>query len=60
MDGVKDLAAIIGLHNQLRTARSVLGDDAHKTYGQIDDCVTTLARGRATWVPSGRGLESRA
>ena len=60
MDGVKNLAAVIGLHNQLRTAKSVLADDAHKTYGQIDGCVTTLARGRATWVTSGRELESRA
>ena len=54
MDGVKDLAAIIGLHNHLRMARSVLVDDAHKTYGQIDECITPLARGRATWVTRGR------
>jgi hypothetical protein len=61
MDGVKDLAAVVGLHNHLRTARSVLVDDAHKTYGQIDDCVTTLARERATWVTRSRvELESRA
>ena len=60
MDGVKDLAAVIGLHNQLRTAKSVLVH-VHKTYGQIDDFVTTLARGRATWVTRGRvELESRA
>ena len=44
MDGVKDLAAVIGLRNQLRTTKSVLVDDAHKTYRQIDDFVTTLAR----------------
>ncbi len=61
MDRVKDLAAVIGLHNQLRTAKRVLVDDAHKTYGEIDDFVTTLARGRTTWVTSGRvELESRA
>jgi hypothetical protein len=38
-----------------------LVDDAHKTYGRIDDFVTALARGRATWVTRGRvQLESRA
>jgi hypothetical protein len=61
MDGVKDLAAVSGLHNQLRTAKSVLVDDAHKTYGRIDYRVTPLAGGRATLVTSGRvDLESRA
>jgi hypothetical protein len=61
MDGVKVLVAVIGLHNQLRMAKSVLVDDAHKTYGQIDDFVTTLAGGRATSVTSGRvELESKA
>ena len=38
-----------------------LVDDAHKTYGRIDDFVTTLARGRATWVARGRvELETKA
>ncbi len=44
MDGVKDLAAVIGLHTQLRTAKGVLVDDAHKTYGPIDHFVATLRR----------------
>ena len=38
-----------------------LVDEAHKTYGRIDDFVTTRARGHATWVARGRvELESRA
>jgi hypothetical protein len=60
MGGVKDLA-VNSLQTQLRTAKSVLGGDAHETYEQIDDFVTTLACGRATWVTSGRvELEGKA
>jgi len=64
MDGVKDLAAVIGLHNQLRTAERHVDtpvDDARKAYGRIHYRVTPLAGGRATSVTSGRvELESRA
>ena len=44
MDITTDLAAVTVLHDQLRTANRVLVDGAYKTYGQIDDFVTTLAR----------------
>ncbi len=60
MDGITDLAAVIGLHSHLRTAKSVLVDNAHKTYGQINNFGTTLARGPAMWVNGGRELERRA
>lgn len=59
MDGVKAFVAVIGLHHQLRAAKSVRADDAHKTCGLIDDFVTTLVRGHATWVAAGCELERR-
>ena len=61
MDISTDPAAVTVLPDQLRTAKRVLVDDAHKMYGQIDDFVTTLVRGHATWVTRGRGeLEGEA
>jgi hypothetical protein len=60
MNDVKNLAAVIGFHNQLHTAKSVLVDDEHKTCRRID-FITILARARATWVTSGRvELEGKA
>jgi hypothetical protein len=61
MDITNDLAAATVLHDQLRTANRVLVDGAYKTYGQIDDFVTTRARGYSTWDTSDRvELESKA
>jgi hypothetical protein len=61
MDITTDLAAVTVLRDQLRTANRVLVDGAYKTYGQIDDFVTTLARWCSTWDTSARvELESKA
>ena len=60
MDITTDLAAVTVLHDRLCTAKSVLVDDAHKTYGQIDDFGTTLVHGHATRVTGCGELESRA
>ncbi len=56
MDDVKDFAAVISLHNQLRAARRHVDmpvDDARTAYGCIDYRVPSLADGHATWTTSG-------
>jgi len=63
MDGMKDLGAVIGLHNWLRTAERRVDmpiDDTREAYRRIDYRVTSLAGGRVMSVISGRELENTA
>ena len=65
MKSVKDLAAVIGLQGQLRTAEGSRVDvgvgDARKAYPRIDYRITPLAGEGAAGVTSRRAeLESKA
>ena len=56
MESVKDLAAVIGLQGQLRSAEGLRVDggvgDARKAYRRIDYRIRPLAGEGAAWAPS--------